>query len=276
MADRNALLSQIQKGKALKPTVTNDRSTVQHAGTTNASSGGGGGTPALGGLFTGGMPTLKHRGGVDTGRTINGSASNSISHVTAAAPPPLAIKPHSNVTASAPPTLPNRSQSSAATATPPLPNRPTTATPPSLPSRAPPALPARKAPPPAVPPRQPPPRPTSRKPPPPPPASTTHSKPATPPSMPVRSLPPAPHSAPLPVINVMKPAVVHPPAVEGRWTFPEGQTLPKPRTFTRTDSKVYPSGTSSAHPLDLHAIAARHPQRPPPPPPPSSHHHIHS
>ena len=91
--DRNALLQSIQQGKALKKTVTNDRSTPQVGGiktsnkTQNNSSGGPSGgfrqnggsnepngetprLPGIGGLFAGGMPTLKPAGsrGIQTGR----------------------------------------------------------------------------------------------------------------------------------------------------------------------------------------------------------------
>ena len=101
-ADRGALLSSIQQGKALKKTVTNDRSAPQLGGvkTTNNTQGpsnqnGGpkfppGGSaprlgqnrnesnevnetprlPGIGGLFAGGMPQLKPAGsrGINTGR----------------------------------------------------------------------------------------------------------------------------------------------------------------------------------------------------------------
>ncbi|CAB4435883.1 unnamed protein product [Rhizophagus irregularis] len=96
-AGRNALLDDIQKGKRLKKTVTNDRSApvVEGKKTSVSSTGGGrarsssasGGSnnvtaavPGMGGLFVGGMPKLKSRGGIDTGREkINNLA----------APPPL-------------------------------------------------------------------------------------------------------------------------------------------------------------------------------------------
>ena len=98
--DRNALLSSIQQGKALKKTVTNDRSAPLVGGTktsnntqgssnlnggpkfppggskpsTNRSENGNGETPRLpgiGGLFAGGMPQLKPAGsrGINSGKT---------------------------------------------------------------------------------------------------------------------------------------------------------------------------------------------------------------
>jgi WAS/WASL-interacting protein len=91
---RNALLASIQQGKKLKKAVTNDRSapTIDKPKNSDFSSGpspssggggggGGGGSPApsmgaggggLGGLFAGGMPKLKSRGGVSTGRDTSG------------------------------------------------------------------------------------------------------------------------------------------------------------------------------------------------------------
>ena len=84
--DRSALLKSIQKGAQLKKTVTNDRSapitgTVKNsnnaaasAGSSQSSGGSGSGgfsgpLPGIGGLFAGGMPTLKKTsGGINTGR----------------------------------------------------------------------------------------------------------------------------------------------------------------------------------------------------------------
>ena len=84
--DRSALLKSIQKGTQLKKTVTNDRSapitgTVKNsnnaaasAGSSQSSGGSGSGgfsgpLPGIGGLFAGGMPTLKKTsGGINTGR----------------------------------------------------------------------------------------------------------------------------------------------------------------------------------------------------------------
>ncbi|KAJ1998297.1 hypothetical protein GGI04_005064 [Coemansia thaxteri] len=101
MADRGALLQQIQQGKRLKKAQTSDRSAATTGKATSAGGGGGGmvlprppmpppagfpsngassapaeprgpppGMPGLGGLFSGGMPKLKHRtGGVNIEKT---------------------------------------------------------------------------------------------------------------------------------------------------------------------------------------------------------------
>ncbi|RIA84940.1 hypothetical protein C1645_831558 [Glomus cerebriforme] len=96
---RNALLEDIQKGKKLKKSVTNDRSapvidgkkasvSSSSGGRARSSSASGGSNnvginattaPGIGGLFAGGIPKLKSRGGIDTGRENNNLAT----------PPPL-------------------------------------------------------------------------------------------------------------------------------------------------------------------------------------------
>ena len=89
--DRNDLLKSIQKGAKLKKVETNDRSSPILGNNKNTNTGGGSGSssrgvaqnqggggqegggapgplPGIGGLFAGGMPKLKSRGGVQTGR----------------------------------------------------------------------------------------------------------------------------------------------------------------------------------------------------------------
>ncbi|KAG8427083.1 hypothetical protein J3459_007552 [Metarhizium acridum] len=139
--NRNALLSDIQKGKSLKKAVTNDRSAPVVGKT---SSGGGpvlGGAPAvpgglappvpgnrarsnsdqgsgqaassgmesaapqLAGLFAGGMPKLKKRGGIDTGANSDASYLSDPGESRSSAPkPPGAPKPPSG----AAPAIPGR------------------------------------------------------------------------------------------------------------------------------------------------------------------------
>lgn len=93
LPDTNALLGDIRKGAKLRKAVTNDRSAPQTGGRVVDGSGGGSapgrasaprpptqapqaapaapeppsGPPQLAGLFAGGMPKLRHRGGIDTG-----------------------------------------------------------------------------------------------------------------------------------------------------------------------------------------------------------------
>ena len=100
--NKGALLDSIHKGTKLKKTVTNDKSAPVLGGVKSSPGGGGGGgggsrggggggagggggggggsqsngsqpsLPGIGGLFAGGMPTLKPAGGVRTGRQTGG------------------------------------------------------------------------------------------------------------------------------------------------------------------------------------------------------------
>ena len=88
--ERKDLLKDIQRGARLKPTQTNDRSapavSTEKASTPAPSIGGKaennssqnvGPLPGIGGLFAGGIPTLKKtKGGVSTGRSYNGTLFN--------------------------------------------------------------------------------------------------------------------------------------------------------------------------------------------------------
>ncbi|CAG8590865.1 6820_t:CDS:2, partial [Funneliformis caledonium] len=84
---RNALLSQIQQGTRLKPTKTNDRSAPISSGRTSSpaqSSSGGVSQPSddragmagIAALLASGIPNLKSRGGVETGRSATGGSAS--------------------------------------------------------------------------------------------------------------------------------------------------------------------------------------------------------
>ncbi|CAI2182875.1 12052_t:CDS:2, partial [Funneliformis geosporum] len=319
---RNALLDDIQKGKRLKKAITNDRSSpiiegsalvgLSNKGRARSSSTSGGSgvktaaaPPALGGLFAGGMPKLKNRGGIDTGRDNNNLA----------APPPLpggrprapsdgkqvsvavqqskgeaqfsfrntiqkSIGKPINSETTTPPSLPNRTTPNV----PPLPTRAkTNAVPPQIPNRTQisnstssiPPLPSRNTksatpPPPAVK-KVPPPTPNK-------PSSLTSSRSAPqPPSRSVSTMqqshspslqPPQPPRARSPGFAKSIPSQKEPPTTEGRWTFHPSSDFPNPRPIIKS-IREYPSGASSGTiPLDLSSLTLQGtPQRAPPPPP---------
>ncbi|KAF4252063.1 hypothetical protein CNMCM8057_006530 [Aspergillus fumigatus] len=148
--DRSALLSDITKGTKLKKTVTNDRSAPMIAGggvksaappvasappvpgmpkpsglappvpsanrlRSSSESGGGGDSstspaPQLAGLFAGGMPKLRSRGGVDTGANRD-SPYLSDSEASRPPPPPVASAPKPPGARPPPPPPPSSTES---------------------------------------------------------------------------------------------------------------------------------------------------------------------
>ncbi|KAI1505270.1 hypothetical protein F5X99DRAFT_276254 [Biscogniauxia marginata] len=310
-AGRGALLTDITKGRALKKAVTNDRS----APIVSKPSGGGGPpiggappvpglpkapaipisrarsdsdqvnrdssvatepAPQLGGLFAGGMPKLKKRGGgVDTG--ANQDASYRSEHETSSAPkPPFAPRPPMGGA----PAIPGRAAPPAAPA-PAIPSAPVA--PPVQPSVAqlrktinnsprPLSAASTKGPPPPIG-KKPPPLPGSKKP------STVSSAPFQPPPLPgAPAPPPPPSSAPAP------PAPPPPPPSSA--PAPPAPPPPPPTTAPRPPAApsrsqpppppppAAPSNNASSVNIAMHAAmratSGRSSPVPPPPPPPSS------
>ncbi|KAI0900110.1 hypothetical protein F4806DRAFT_278464 [Annulohypoxylon nitens] len=294
-AGRGALLTDITKGRALKKTVTNDRSAPQVAG---GSSGGGGGGPPMGGappipsfgrapavpsgappvpgipghnrarsssdfvgrdtsasaepapqlagLFAGGMPKLKKRGGgVDTGANQNASY---LSDSESSPKPPSAPRPPIG-SAPAVPTLPGR-----AVPAPPMPGthasianlRKTNTDIPRPISSA--SLSFSKGPPPPIG-KKPPPPPGSRKP------ASLSAHPPHPPPLPGTHAPPAP---PLPPTAAPAPPAPPPPPPSA------APAPPPPPPVSAPAVPLAPPPPPAAAPRPPAAPAR---SQPPPPPP---------
>ncbi|KAI1450589.1 hypothetical protein F5Y02DRAFT_369376 [Annulohypoxylon stygium] len=295
-AGRGALLTDITKGRALKKTVTNDRSAPQVAG--GGSSGGGGGGPPMGGappipsfgrapavpsgappvpgipghnrarsnsdfvgrdtsassepapqlagLFAGGMPKLKKRGGgVDTGANQNASY---LSDSESSPKPPSAPRPPIG-SAPAVPTLPGR-----AVPAPPMPGthasianlRKTNTDIPRPISSA--SLSFSKGPPPPIG-KKPPPPPGSRKP------ASLSAHPPHPPPLPGTHAPPAP---PLPPTAAPAPPAPPPPPPSA------APAPPPPPPVSAPAVPLAPPPPPAAAPRPPAAPAR---SQPPPPPP---------
>ncbi|CAG8578369.1 3394_t:CDS:2 [Acaulospora morrowiae] len=272
---RNALLSDIQKGRKLKKTVTNDRSApvIDAKSSASGSSGDSRGRPTgntgvanvslgIGGLFAGGVPKLKSRNAVDSNSKDNGlavpppfpggrprasSAGNRTSPVVPSPPVPGVPSLPSRNTPSK-----NLSKVVAVNCSINTPNSDTPA--PPLPSRTPKASPL-----PLTPAR----------------TTTTSTNAPSPPPLPSRNRARSPtipdkerpSSAPnganarrafSPPKFSTKSVSQEPPRIEGRWEFHPSSQFPPPGDF-KPSKKIYPSGASSGSsiPLDLSALTAQ-------------------
>ncbi|GAB1196417.1 hypothetical protein APSETT444_005688 [Aspergillus pseudonomiae] len=216
--------------------------------------------PQLGGLFAGGMPKLRSRGGVDTGANRDSpyrsesQGSSAPKPPVSPAPKPPGARPPPLPSSESPPAPPVNSLVAGLKKPPPRPASRPSSTVSSASARS-----ASDVPPP----RAPPPLPGSAKPPPPPPVSSRKpSTPAPPPPAPPSTSPAAPPPPP--------PTARPPPPAPARSTPP-----PPPPPPPAASAPQAPNGTAAA---SIAVQAARNafghsqqtPSAPPPPPPASS------